>query len=455
MRNPYPADTIANTPNDSPSPSNPPDLKAIEDYIVSLLRPPKEETPQVSTLPATPNLHSSPPVEEQERKIMDAIEENVGATTEGSAVPNDPESKSVAQAQRWKKKETGNQETLQANQPPVDNTMQIMKLTEDMHKLYLSLKPSEGEGHRRLILLEKLQRIVNNLWPDKSAVLQLFGSSANQFGMKSTDMDISLIIDPTVGNQPLIIKKLGDALKKKRMKGVETRPAARVPIVKFTDPFSNFSCDICINNNLALHNTKLLAEYAKCDPRLREVGLIVKLWAKRRQINDTYQGTLSSYAYILMVINYLQTRRPPVLPVLQQMGDVNQVVDVDGYNCYFYSAETLKDYGKANTETVGELLAGFFKFYAKEFNWAYDVVSVRLGRCITKAEKMWKPSQNHDSRDNYYFAIEDPFETTHNLGKGVDTSSLKVIKYEFRRANNLLSNGESPLSVLVAPYSKD
>ena len=78
--------------------------------------------------------------------------------------------------------------------------------------------------------------------------------------MKSTDMDISLIIDPTVGNQPLIIKKLGDALKKsksgeyylsilskhfvfafsllERMKGVETRPAARVPIVKFTDPFS-------------------------------------------------------------------------------------------------------------------------------------------------------------------------------------------------------------------------
>jgi DNA polymerase sigma len=41
--------------------------------------------------------------------------------------------------------------------------------------------------------------------------------------------------------------------------------------------------------------------------------------AKKRRCNDAYLGTLSSYAYVLMVIAHLQARHPPVLPVLQEM----------------------------------------------------------------------------------------------------------------------------------------
>lgn len=46
---------------------------------------------------------------------------------------------------------------------------------------------------------------------------------------------------------------------------------------------------------------------------------MVKHWAKQRAVNDSYRGTLSSYCYVLMCINLLQTRSPPVLPSLQQM----------------------------------------------------------------------------------------------------------------------------------------
>ena len=34
---------------------------------------------------------------------------------------------------------------------------------------------------------------------------------------------------------------------------------------------------------------------------------------------DAFRKTLSSYAYILMLIYYLQQCQPPVLPVLQQV----------------------------------------------------------------------------------------------------------------------------------------
>lgn len=71
---------------------------------------------------------------------------------------------------------------------------------------------------------------------------------------------------------------------------------ARVPIVKFSDSDSKVACDICANNLLAVANTRLLQNYSRIDNRLRPLAFLVKHWAKRRQVNETYRGTLSSYA---------------------------------------------------------------------------------------------------------------------------------------------------------------
>ena len=77
--------------------------------------------------------------------------------------------------------------------------------------------------------------------------------------------------------------------------------------------------DITVNNILAIVNTKLLKDYGAIDERLLQLVFVVKLWAKRRQVNDSYRGTLSSYCYVLMCIHLLQQRSPPILPCLQAM----------------------------------------------------------------------------------------------------------------------------------------
>ena len=77
--------------------------------------------------------------------------------------------------------------------------------------------------------------------------------------------------------------------------------------------------DITVNNILAIVNTKLLKDYGVIDERLLQLVFVVKLWAKRRQVNDSYRGTLSSYCYVLMCIHLLQQRSPPILPCLQAM----------------------------------------------------------------------------------------------------------------------------------------
>lgn len=180
---------------------------------------------------------------------------------------------------------------------------------------------------------------------------------------------------------------------------------------------------------------------------------MTKYWAKQRQINEPYQGTLSSYAYILMVIHFLQQRNPPILPCLQRMTEPGvdpEPVYVDGYDCYYYNnINNLQEFGKANQESLGELLAGFFEFYSTKFDWDNSVISVRTGRFLTKEEKQWIPGK---SDQNCFCTIEDPFEITHNLGRVVDEENLKFIQYEFARAHKILSSGEQ-LGIVCQPYT--
>lgn len=44
------------------------------------------------------------------------------------------------------------------------------------------------------------------------------------------------------------------------------------------------------------------------------------LTPQRCDIGDASRGSLSSYAYILMVLYFLQQREPPVIPVLQEVS---------------------------------------------------------------------------------------------------------------------------------------
>jgi hypothetical protein len=55
-----------------------------------------------------------------------------------------------------------------------------------------------------------------------------------------------------------VIVRLGRDLFKAGCLEVKPLPKARVPVVKFKDPESGMSCDVCLNNMLATENTRLL-----------------------------------------------------------------------------------------------------------------------------------------------------------------------------------------------------
>ncbi|KAM7260916.1 hypothetical protein ACFE04_026391 [Oxalis oulophora] len=323
----------------------------------------------------------------------------------------------------------------------------ILRLNDHFHAIYESLIPPEEVKANQLRLFTHLEKLVCKEWPQ--ARLYLYGSCGNSFGVSKSDVDVCLSFQGAEINKSEVLLKLADILQSDNFQNVQALTHARVPIVKLMHAETGISCDICVNNLLAVVNTKLLRDYAQIDGRLRQLAFLVKHWAKSRRVNETYQGTLSSYAYVLMCIHFLQQRRPPILPCLQMLEPTYSEIIDDTEYAFYDRVERLCNYGSRNKETIAELVWGFFNFWAYRFDYTKDVISVRTGHIISKQDKDWS---RRIGNDRHLICIEDPFEISHDLGRVVDKFSIKVLREEFERAAEVLQFDPNPCVTLFKPY---
>lgn len=341
------------------------------------------------------------------------------------------------------------EETRQQQQPwlPVEQYV-----TDSGLRLFAKLVPTEAEINRKTSFFDWLGHLIHSEWPEVK--LHMFGSTANWLCVTgSSDVDVCLVTPPSFDSHR-IMQQLTKMLRQRRMKDVLPVLHARVPIVKFLDPQSKCRCDICVNNVLAVHNTRMLYHYSQIDERFRQMAFIVKHWAKQRKINDPHVGTLSSYAYLLMVIYYLQHTRPPVLPVLQDLKSfgrlANQIVPVfvDHCDCTYMNLidkwkQEQQPQSARNHSSLGLLLVGFFRYFALDFDFNKMVVSIRTHQHLTKRTKGWtNPNQQRN-----FICIEDPFETDYNVGRVVSDRCLEIIKFEFQRAHSILEESSDLFAV--------
>ncbi|GBM53145.1 Terminal uridylyltransferase 4 [Araneus ventricosus] len=311
--------------------------------------------------------------------------------------------------------------------PPM--TPEFLKVIDEvLNRVKVENAVSKSEVDNINSVMHDVQKYIREVFPD--ATLQLFGSFCNGFGFKNqSDMDFCLTFgdrdDGKDLDNTLIIEKIAEELRKHpELENVLPITSAKVPIVKFSWRSTGLEGDISLYNTLALVNTEMLEAYTKIDSRVQVLGYALKHLAKVLGICDASRGSLSSYAYILMVIYFLQQRSTPVIPVLQELyGDGEKPSEmVENWNVYFFrDLDRLKDvwpdYGK-NKESVGELWLGLLSFYTCEFNWKEYVISIRQKKPISRFKKLWNTDQ---------LAIEDPFDLNHNLGAGLSRKRYIVI----------------------------
>lgn len=139
-----------------------------------------------------------------------------------------------------------------------------------------------------------------------------------------------------------------------------------------------------------------------------------------------------------MILNFLQTRNPPILPALHQLPHKTYIANDGTESGFSDDVESLRGFGNENKETIGELLFHFFRQYAHEIEYDSSVISVRHGRLLTRKEKGWDLTSKEGQ---WRLCVEEPFNTTRNLGNSADATAFRGIHLEIRHAFDLLAEG--------------
>ncbi|OQR91413.1 Poly(A) polymerase [Achlya hypogyna] len=308
----------------------------------------------------------------------------------------------------------------------------VRRLTIQTISLLEALEPTPMETALKQQATVAMERLVQHKWPHLR--LHAFGSSQNGFGGGSSDLDVGLFFDDPAELAALswndriqILASVASILTHNGVLELEQFVySARVPLLKFWDRRRKIAIDMSVGSPMALQNTRLLKAYGQLDARVRPLVFAVKHWAKQRRINDASNGSLSSYAWIMLVIFFLQTRPAPVLPVLS--------VDAPEIGAALESSPP---------DAVGALLAGFFQFYAWDFDYKSNVVSIRLGAALPKVGK-WGLGLG-----TWRFSIEDPIDLQHDVARVVfHCKGQARLLGELRRAAAMTLGAECTLDTI-------
>eukprot|EP01036_Dinobryon_divergens_P023773 gene23772-32158_t len=209
--------------------------------------------------------------------------------------------------------------------------------------------------------------------------LAVVGSSGNALSLlDSSDLDLTLLVDDS-SSQSSDTKSVAIEILTIVMDSISQQPGlfvvkelvnnAKVPVLKLLRDSRDI--DISVNQVNGICNTALLRRYTEVDSRVRSVVLGVKLWAKRRGVNNPRNSTLSSYAWTILVIHFLQNIQPPVVPILQVTPEINELLHSD-YSDLGYVNACLSDtdiilpveWKSSNVLSNGELFILFFKYFS-------------------------------------------------------------------------------------------
>lgn len=310
------------------------------------------------------------------------------------------------------------------------------QLTEEIINYSETHKQSDKMLQKKLHLRSALLTLIRKDYP--TASLHLVGSSCNGFATDSSDADFCVMFtqERKVDQRYeacMYLQHIQRAFRTiSSIKHIQLIRAT-VPILKFEDSISGCECDLNINNPTGIRNTHLMRTYSKVDDRVRPMVMIVKRWAKARDINDASVGTLSSYSIVLMVLNYLQSGcDPPVLNSLQMLYPdfFNPTKNVDELPM-FEPADLIQCNRSRNKQSVGELLKGFFNYYTNIFDYETTIMSVRLGRKLPRSSlPAWRGK---------WICIEEPFDLTNTARAVRNYTYYSQIIDEFRRAHNRMN----------------
>ena len=237
---------------------------------------------------------------------------------------------------------------------------------------YILPRPSEEMMRNEVV--QRVRGVIQNKWPEVK--VEVFGSFNTGLYLPTSDIDIVVL-----GNWPVLpLFSVEHELKKADITvpgSLMVLDKTSVPIVKFTDKWTEVKVDISFNMQSGLLSAEKIKAFLKQYPLLDKLVMIIKQFLYQRNLNEVYTGGIGSYSLILLIVSFLQHN--------PRVG-----ADSDDVN-------------------LGILLTEFFELYGRNFN--FTKVGIKVDGTGCYFNKM-----EHGMNEST-LCIIDPADPTNNVGR--------------------------------------
>ncbi|CAD5206614.1 unnamed protein product [Bursaphelenchus okinawaensis] len=280
-------------------------------------------------------------------------------------------------------------------------------LHDEIMDLSTWLQPTTEEQLMRQFSFIRAKAFLLTLYPN--CLVDLYGSVATGIYLSDSDLDICVALRR--GVQP-DYQKIGNVFKQTgSYRDIDVRVKSAIPLVKLVDSFSNFPIDITCNvaSNAAVEWVK---RQIVIFPDLVRLVMVVKKMLAVYNLNEPFNGGLSSYALVILMAHYLN------------------------YNNHF-----LKKH-----KCLGLILIKFLGFYGEEFDYLNQAITFSADGTAVFTDKKSLQEKNEAFVGSSMLTIIDPMDASNDVGRGAHR--MLVIKNTFLMLKRILLMSIQPKSVV-------
>ncbi|KAL8570165.1 hypothetical protein ACOMHN_030961 [Nucella lapillus] len=324
-------------------------------------------------------------------------------------------------------------ETVVSTELTAEDYIAADSVSDQMKALHNTRHLSDIGSRLRFFVCSLVEDLIRTSMP--FCLLEPFGSSSNGFGWDGCDLDMMVNLSPpesrsaakrfrfltkrgsdeerVFGQQCLDV--MGEMIRglMPSTRSVNKVLNARVPIVKFNHEATGLDCDLTYVNLSGSKMSELMFLLGEADLRVRVLLTTVKQWARSCDLTRTHPGPWpSSFTLLGMLVFFLQTRSPPVLPALRAMQGLAEPEDhfiIDDVD-YAFVTDVSKVPRSSNTQSLDDLLMEFFHFFA-HFDFSSQGLSLIEGGAFPRQG----PSCMH---------MENPLDVAHNVSVNISPAHL-------------------------------
>lgn len=289
-----------------------------------------------------------------------------------------------------------------------------------------------------------------------------FGSTTSGLALSSSDVDVSVVFpglsasDHDKGEDDFgardsrvcALRALERAAVVLRMKSVTLADHARVPVLRYYDPVAKVDVDVTAGNDSSILLSRFIRSHVTHDPRVWSLCMVVKAWAKNRDVSGTMHKFINPLGWSVMVIFFLQHIARPRIADLFHVYRSSHNAGGDPTQAQVVRMPWKSHLGDGHSQAKpGALLSQFFHFFGYEFDFRNEAISLNLSNRSSIVDLLGKKSSSA-------LFIEQPLQLRENIVSYVDHQNMKLTVVELKRAADIC-NVEGNLDYVLCPEDEE